>query len=368
MTTENPLVPSSETPVTNVSGWDSDDALASLNEQLQDSVANLMQQNVREVESAVRKSDAIYTSATRLASPDDLLLMGIFNRLTRVYLPLTRVLVYQVEGRFPKARQEIAKGLSAIDDALQIINDYPQTPNPIEEIVDAAKPTVSVLSVLFRGVDAFIQADIVGYQGNIAGYVKLLQDAVARYREVDRLPPSANPIFIALANMCTSQADHLETRAEVFASLPKQERPAPTGDKIFIVHGHDEAKWRELRDLLEDRLNLKTVILKEEPGAGETLIRKFEEHAANCCYAFVLLTPDDFVEKDGTSYFQARPNVLFELGWFYGAFGRNRVCIVKNVKTAIPSDLGGILSIDFNDKVAEGYTQIQDELQRAGIV
>ena len=198
MTTENPLVPSSETPVTNVSGWDSDDALASLNEQLQDSVANLMQQNVREVESAVRKSDAIYTSATRLASPDDLLLMGIFNRLTRVYLPLTRVLVYQVEGRFPKARQEIAKGLSAIDDALQIINDYAQTPNPIEEIVDAAKPTVSVLSVLFRGVDAFIQADIVGYQGNIAGYVKLLQDAVARYREVDRLPPSANPIFIAL--------------------------------------------------------------------------------------------------------------------------------------------------------------------------
>ena len=117
------------------------------------------------MESAVRKSDAIYTSATRLASPDDLLLMGIFNRLTRVYLPLTRVLVYQVEGRFPKARQEIAKGLSAIDDALQIINDYAQTPNPIEEIVDAAKPTVSVLSVLFRGVDAFIQADIVDLEG-----------------------------------------------------------------------------------------------------------------------------------------------------------------------------------------------------------
>jgi predicted nucleotide-binding protein len=82
----------------------------------------------------------------------------------------------------------------------------------------------------------------------------------------------------------------------------------------------------------------------------------------------VLLTPDDFVKKDGKSYFQARPNVLFELGWFYGAFGRNRVCIVKNVKTALPSDLGGILSIDFSDKVAEGYIQIQDELQRAGIV
>jgi predicted nucleotide-binding protein len=368
MPTDNPLVPANETPVTAAAAWDPEETMGSLTELLQGSVNSLMQQNIRDVESAVRKSDAIYTSAQRYASADELSVMGIFNRLTRIYLPLTRVLVYQVEGRFPKARQEIAKGLLAIDDALNVIDDYAQSPDVIDEIVDAFKPTVSVISILFRGLDAFIQADIVGYQGNIAGYVKLLQDSVARYREVDQLPPSANPIFIALANMCTSQADRLETRAEVFSALPKQERPAPTGDRIFIVHGHDEAKWRELRDLLEDRLNLKTVILKEEPGAGETLIRKFEEHAANCCYAFVLLTPDDFVKKDGKSYFQARPNVLFELGWFYGAFGRNRVCIVKNVKTALPSDLGGILSIDFSDKVAEGYIQIQDELQRAGIV
>ena len=113
---------------------------------------------------------------------------------------------------------------------------------------------------------------------------------------------------------------------------------------------------------------MKTVVLKEKPGAGEVLIRKFEQFADDCCYAFALITPDDFITKEGKSYFQARPNVLFELGWFYGHFGRDRVCIVKKAETEMPSDLAGILSIDFHNEISEGFVKIQDELQRVGII
>ena len=72
---------------------------------------------------------------------------------------------------------------------------------------------------------------------------------------------------------------------------------------------------------------------------GFTLIDKFEREAKSASYAFVLLTPDDIVEKENGKYIQARPNVLFELGWFCGKLGRDKVCIIKRQGTQIPTDL-----------------------------
>lgn len=75
-----------------------------------------------------------------------------------------------------------------------------------------------------------------------------------------------------------------------------------SGEQVFIIHGHDEAKWRELRDLLEDEFKLKVTVLKEEPGVARTIIQKFEDYAMESCYAFALLTPDDFVKKEKANY------------------------------------------------------------------
>lgn len=368
MPNDNPIIPAPQTGLdTAVNGWDVNEVLASMNELLQAAVVQSQLHNVREVETCVRQVDAIYANNIRFASHDDVLLMGMLRGLCRLFNPLVRANAFQIEGRFAKAREEISRGLITVQETLKIADEYALLANADANIVEAVRPIVLVISIMLDGMDASIEAEIIGYQGDIVRYIEKLKASVLRFRQIDRLPPSSNPFFVALATACTTLADRLETRAEVFASLPKAPRALP-GNRIFIVHGHDEAKWRELRDILEDRFKLKTTVLKEEAGAGETLIAKFEEYAANCCYAFVLFTPDDFVEKNGETYFQARPNVLFELGWFYGAFGRDRVCIVKNARTAMPSDLGGILSIDFHDKVAEGYVQIEDELRRAGVI
>jgi predicted nucleotide-binding protein len=192
--------------------------------------------------------------------------------------------------------------------------------------------------------------------------------AASEFRQAERLQPNVDPMFLMLVGVCTNFADRVETRAEVFGSMKGQRYLSPIGDKIFIIHGHDEAKWRELEKLLFNEFNLQTIVLKEERGAGETLIEKFEKFADACCYAFVMLTPDDFIKKGGKSYFQPRPNVLFELGWFYGRFGRDRVCMLKRADTEIPSDLAGILSIDFRDNVDEGFRKIRTELQKLGII
>ena len=106
------------------------------------------------------------------------------------------------------------------------------------------------------------------------------------------------------------------------------EKGIKNSKNIFIIHGHDEAKRRELESLLKDRFKLNPIVLLDQPDQGLTIIEKFEKYASNCSYAFALFTPDDIVTNGDKQYFQARPNVIFELGWFYANLGRSRVCIL----------------------------------------
>lgn len=142
------------------------------------------------------------------------------------------------------------------------------------------------------------------------------------------------------------------------------------GKKIFIVHGHDEANLYKLRDLLKDRYKLGCIIMKFQAGKGRTLIEKFEEEAGDAGFAFILMTPDDLVEIPGKKeqYAQARPNVIFELGWFHGRLGRNRVCILFKKGTQIHSDLAGVSRIEFNESVEEKVLEIEQELRAAELI
>lgn len=144
----------------------------------------------------------------------------------------------------------------------------------------------------------------------------------------------------------------------------------PNTSNIFIIHGHDEAKRRELYTILKDDFNLNPIILSEKPNKGSTIIEKFECYAETCSYAFALFTPDDIVEKEGEQYFQARPNVIFELGWFFARLGRDRVCILnkESTKNNIFSDLQGILRYEFKKDVKERYAEIEKELVAAKII
>jgi predicted nucleotide-binding protein len=138
---------------------------------------------------------------------------------------------------------------------------------------------------------------------------------------------------------------------------------------VFIVHGHDEENTLKLNRYLEGDLKLKAIILRYEPGKGRTLIEKFEQVAQQSGYAFVLWTSDDEVTtRDKETYGQPRPNVIFELGWFFGRIGRNRVCILYKQGTKIPSDLGGISRIEFANSIEDKVGDIRKELEDAGIL
>jgi hypothetical protein len=73
-------------------------------------------------------------------------------------------------------------------------------------------------------------------------------------------------------------------------SQPKLVRSG--SNKVFIVHGHDEAALEGLARFLE-KLQLEVIILKEQPNQGRTIIEKFEQSASEVGFAVILLTPDD---------------------------------------------------------------------------
>ncbi len=71
----------------------------------------------------------------------------------------------------------------------------------------------------------------------------------------------------------------------------------------------------------EFRLN--PIILQEQADVGcKTVIEKFEHYAETCSYAIAIFTPDDEVAAGDETYLQARPNVIYEIGWFCGRLGR----------------------------------------------
>jgi len=123
---------------------------------------------------------------------------------------------------------------------------------------------------------------------------------------------------------------------------------------------------------LKNKYGVKPVVLYESPDKGETVIEKFESCARFSCFVFVIITPDDFVKNKGKTYYQGRPNVLFELGWFCGRFGRDKVRILKREsvkkKIEMPSDLNGIITLDFNKKREEVSKEIGKDLEHNGII
>jgi predicted nucleotide-binding protein len=140
-------------------------------------------------------------------------------------------------------------------------------------------------------------------------------------------------------------------------------------DHVFVIHGRDEAKWRELRGIIKDTFGLKPIILNEKPDAGcTTVIEKFEHYAKMCNYAIALFTPDDEVSFNSERYLQARPNVIYELGWFCAKLGRSSVMLVLKEGTSIFSDFSGIIQKRFRANVAELEGEIRRDLAEAGIL
>ena len=121
-------------------------------------------------------------------------------------------------------------------------------------------------------------------------------------------------------------------------------------NRIFVVHGHDVETKNELEIFLNG-IGLEPIILHRQPDQGRTIIEKLEDYA-DVGFAFILLTPDEVAytmseekveDSKRKKEIRARPNVIFEFGYFAAKLGRNRVCCLVKGDVSHPSDIDGLV-------------------------
>ena len=155
--------------------------------------------------------------------------------------------------------------------------------------------------------------------------------------------------------------------SEAFSSKANAVIASELESHIFLVHGHDEAAKETVARFIE-KLDLEPIILHEQPNAGRTIIEKFVDYT-NVGFTIVLITPDDVGapanQKDHLQP-RARQNVIFELGFFLGKLGRDRVCALYKEGVEIPSDYKGVLFVPM-DEAGAWKLSLAKEIKEAGI-
>lgn len=145
--------------------------------------------------------------------------------------------------------------------------------------------------------------------------------------------------------------------------------------KVFIVHGRDELAKTSLEVLLNE-MGLESIVLHRQADEGQTIIEKFEKYS-DVGYAFILLTPDEiayFTHEDSLpdderkKEKRARPNVIFEFGYFVGRLGRNKVCCVYTGDVSLPSDVSAMIYKKYISSVEEVAYSITKDLKAVGII
>jgi predicted nucleotide-binding protein len=143
--------------------------------------------------------------------------------------------------------------------------------------------------------------------------------------------------------------------------------------KVFVVHGRDEIAKTTL-ELFIREMGLEPIVLHRQADEGLTLIEKFEKHS-DVGYAFILLTPDEvaylatedeLADSERKKERRARPNVIFEFGFFVGKLGRAKVCCLYTGEVTLPSDLNGLVYKRYMTNVEEVGISIQRDLKAAG--
>ncbi len=122
--------------------------------------------------------------------------------------------------------------------------------------------------------------------------------------------------------------------------------PEP-GREIFIVHGHDDARKHEVARLLKGLTGQEPIILHEQPDMGRVLLEKFEQTAARTGFAVIIATGDDVGRAKGKTEDEprARQNVVFEMGFFFGALGRERTSVLLEQGVEEPGDVDGLVYV-----------------------
>lgn len=147
-----------------------------------------------------------------------------------------------------------------------------------------------------------------------------------------------------------------EIRANSELEQPKQGRP----HGVFVTHGRSQ-DWRAVQAFIEKDIKLPTIELAQEANLGRTIIEKLMDSAGKCNSAVIVMTGDDVANQDES---RVRENVMHEIGFFQGHYGRNFVILLHEEGVNLPTNLAGVAYVPFpKGNVEAGFHVMERELK-----
>jgi len=128
---------------------------------------------------------------------------------------------------------------------------------------------------------------------------------------------------------------------------PKENRLSPIkGSNVFLSHGHNDY-YKDLVLKLINELNYKAITFEDKSIIGNSNLVNLESITQSCGSCISILSKDDQTSEGS---FRARQNVIHELGFCQGAFGKNKVLYLIEDDVEEPSNISGINGCHFNEK------------------
>ena len=141
-------------------------------------------------------------------------------------------------------------------------------------------------------------------------------------------------------------------------------------NRVFIVYGRDLDSRNDLVRMLQS-WNVEALAIDSLPVQGRTVIEQLEHYIPQTNFGIILATPDDIGYLAGCeseAKYRARQNVVLELGMLLSKLGRSRIAIVLKKCDSFerPSDIEGILYLQFDKNITEIGTRLKRELNANG--
>jgi DNA-binding transcriptional ArsR family regulator len=180
-------------------------------------------------------------------------------------------------------------------------------------------------------------------------------------------PGSQPAIGITFSGLSPRGHDFLDRNRDTSFPPAKATETHVMSNKVFVVHGHDQAAQNEVA-LFLTRIGLEPIVLHLRANGGRHLLTKFKDEAEGASFAVVLMTPDDEGGPKITTARRdrARQNVVFELGFFIGRLGSEKVAALMKGDVERPSDFDGIAYIKL-DASGRWKMELARELQHANV-
>lgn len=177
---------------------------------------------------------------------------------------------------------------------------------------------------------------------------------------------SAGSSVLALENIL-SRLDLIPEAANLQPASAIAESSLTALKDVFVVHGHDDWAKESVARLINS-VGLSAVVLHEQVNLNRTIIEKLEVHSS-VYFAVVILTPDDVgwpASDSSKAQARARQNVIFELGYFIGKLGREKVCALYKGDVELPSDFHGVLYLPMDSEGA-WRLKLAKQIKAAGL-